>query len=254
MAVYNQPEIIFKDQGHVVIAKPAGMVCHQTLDPSRPHLEKWLHENGFPSAKILHRLDKETSGLLIASLNSAAHQDLQEQLLGGLITKKYVAICEPTRTDLYDCPTPVLFEKFKIKPHVEFSYSNYLKPFKEKKFELMRKVNSGGQRAETLFTCLKAEKDKQTGSYYLVFLCQLVTGRKHQIRSHLLDFGTPIVGDSLYNPKGANPGRMLLHAYQLVYRCPQTNQQQRLTLSPSKEFAPYCEGLDFCKESDLNSD
>ena len=194
--------IIFEDDDLIVINKPAGMVVH-------PAVGNWtgtfvnallyhckLEGEGLRPG-IVHRLDKDTSGVMVAAKNSEAHQKLVSLFADRLVKKEYVAVTVGN-------PGNRLIEG-NIGRH-------------KVRRQLMTVLTEGGKFAQTL---VKTEKHNE--QFALVHLFP-TTGRTHQLRVHLKSVGTPIYGDPLY---GTKPGaaRLLLHAFRLTFIHPRTNEE-----------------------------
>jgi 23S rRNA pseudouridine1911/1915/1917 synthase len=200
-------DILFEDDHLIVINKPVGMVTH----PAPGHYSKTFvnallyHCKNLPHAEtlrpgIVHRLDKDTSGVLIAAKTAQAHQKLVEMFCQRQLEKTYLAIC-------IGSPGDITIEE-PIKRH----------PTKRKEMA----VDPEGKPATTICKTLAVE-----GKLSLVEV-QLITGRTHQIRVHLKHKGTPILGDPVYGSPSWNKkfdlSHQMLHAHRLKFRHPITGQ------------------------------
>ncbi len=176
-------EIVSLHPDFVVVSKPQGLVVHASLDKNRENLFDLLKVK-FPTREVslLHRLDKDTSGLILFSLNSDKNKVFQKLLEERKIQKTYVA---------------------KVKGitewHEEILLKDYLKKEKIKGIEKMSVVQKGGDVALAYAKTLAPHIVQVT----------LETGRMHQIRVQLASRGHPIIGDSLY---GADHGKLHLHS------------------------------------------
>ncbi len=202
--------IVYEDSSILVIDKPAGIVVHPApghtsgtlVNALLHHCKDLKGIGGVERPGIVHRLDKDTSGLLLVAKSDSALQSLSQQFKERTIKKIYLAIT-----------------KGKVKP----SRGTINVPIGRHKIN-RKKMSSNisqGREAET-----KYEVIKQNNKASLVRLFPK-TGRTHQIRVHLASLGYPILGDSLY---GGNPGKELpsiprqaLHAYQIEFEHPQNN-------------------------------
>jgi 23S rRNA pseudouridine1911/1915/1917 synthase len=209
--------ILYEDEYLIAINKPAGMVVHPA--PGHPQGTfvnallfycKDLGSDDPLRPGIVHRLDKDTSGVLIAAKTRQAHAALIDLFAKRAIQKTYLAICIGTpKEGLIDAP---------ISRH----------PYQRKKMAICEQ----GKEAKTLCTVLAENK-----TLSLVKL-QLLTGRTHQLRVHLRHLGTPILGDETYGNATINKKfytkRQLLHAYSINFFHPIT-QQNLLVSAPIPE-------------------
>lgn len=222
-------DIIFEDEHLIVVNKPAGMVVHPAVGNWTgtfvnallfhcQNLEKTFHSTLRPG--IVHRLDKDTTGLLLAAKTEIAHQKLVQQFASRMIQKQYLAICVGN-------PGEVKIEK-NIGRH----------PVHRK---LMSVHKDKGKQAITLCKTLAFD-----GKISLVQI-ELLTGRTHQIRVHLKDHGTPILGDSIYGSDSANKKygaqRQLLHAQSLRFKHPITDQDLSLEAPLPADMAQWIKKL-----------
>lgn len=200
--------IIYEDQDILVVNKPAGMVVHPapgnwtgTFVNALLYHCKHLFPSGSSELRpgIVHRLDKETSGLLVAAKNSLAHQKLIQMFSSRSVHKEYLAICVGNPGD------------------VEINASIGRHPVHRK---MMTVLKEGGREAITFCRTLCHK-----GDLSLVNV-RIATGRTHQIRVHMKHIGHPILGDSTYGSLQANKKygahRQMLHAKLLRFHHPVT--------------------------------
>ncbi|MEG1738925.1 MAG: RluA family pseudouridine synthase [Bacilli bacterium] len=201
-------DIVFEDQNVLVINKPRGLVVH----PAPGHYDDTLVNiliaktqslstiNGEFRPGIVHRIDKDTSGLLLVAKNDIAHAFLAEQLKDHSMSREYYAIVEGL----------ILENSGKV-----------IAPLaRDKKFRQKMAVNvRDGREAVTYFTVLQRFNNKT-----LVSL-KLETGRTHQIRVHMAYIGHPVLGDEIYGKKNQNLGGQILHAYKLNFISPTTKEE-----------------------------
>ena len=192
--------IVYEDEYLLVVDKGPGLVVH----PSRGHSEGTLSQllgssaaGGDPNrAGIVHRLDRDTSGLLVVARSEEAHRRLQAALAGRRIEREYLALVEgrpPARTGTIEAPVG-------RDPRVRTR---------------MTVGGAGARRASTHFTLERA-----LGRYSLLRL-RLETGRTHQIRVHLRAIGHPVCGDPEYGSPGVlGLERQFLHAARLAFDHP----------------------------------
>ena len=206
--------ILFEDHHIIVINKPAGMVTH----PSSGHTSGALVNallfhckdlstiNGKIRPGIVHRLDKDTSGCIVAAKSDAAHRGLAAQFADRTVTKEYVALCHGNpRLDEFVC-------EGRIGRH----------PAQRTEMTVMRGADEGRE-AYTHFTVL----ERFAPEYFLVE-AHPKTGRTHQIRVHLAKAGYPILADPLYGRESELPDlglrRHALHARTLAFQHPITRE------------------------------
>jgi 23S rRNA pseudouridine1911/1915/1917 synthase len=212
-------DIIFEDDHLIAINKPVGMVTHPAPGhPTKTFVNGLLyHCQTLPHAEtlrpgIVHRLDKDTSGILIAAKTMQAHQRLVEMFSLRQLKKTYLAICVGTPGDVtMNAP---------IKRHAT------------KRKEMT--VDLSGKPATTI--CKQLAFD---GTISLVEV-NLVTGRTHQIRVHFKHHNTPILGDPVYGLASWNKkydlSHQLLHASQLELIHPMTGQKLNLSTPVPERF------------------
>lgn len=205
-------EIVYEDSDVIVVNKPSGMVVH----PANGHYKDTLVNalmyhctdlstiNGEIRPGIVHRIDKDTSGLLVACKNDLSHNSIAAQLKAKTSTRKYVAI---------------------VYGNFEHNYGKIDAPIaRDPQNRLKMAVVKGGKESITTFKVLE-----RYGDYTLLEL-KLETGRTHQIRVHMAYIGHPVLGDPLYGPKkviGING--QYLHAKTLGFVHPRTNEYMEFT-------------------------
>ena len=205
-------KILFEDNHLIAVDKPAAMVVHPAPGhPSGTFANALLyHCKNLPCEDslrpgIVHRLDKDTSGVLIAAKTQQAHQKLVEAFSNRSIEKTYLAIAiGKVQEGLIDAP---------IKRH----------PVHRKEMA----VDPSGKEAKTFCNLLS-----YNGSFSLASI-RLITGRTHQIRVHLKHRNTAILGDSVYGNEGLNRQhkvlRQLLHAHEVRFSHPITGEPLSIT-------------------------
>ena len=218
-------DIVYEDDVLIVVNKPSGMVVH----PSKGHYSGTLvnallyHSNSLSDSTseeiyrpgLVHRIDKDTSGLLVIAKNNDAHQKLAQQISENKMNREYIAIVDghfAHETGVIDAP---------LSRH----QTNRLK----------RVVEKGGKRAVTHFEVLDSFAD------YSLVSCRLETGRTHQIRAHMEFIKHPIVNDPLYHPKGKNASEFgqYLHARTLSFTHPVSGEVLNFQVEPPKEFDDF---------------
>lgn len=220
-------EILYEDEHLIVINKPAGMVVHPA--PGH-HRGTFVHALLFHCKQIgsddplrpgiVHRLDKNTSGILIAAKTREAHTGLIDLFAKRKIEKAYLAICIGTpKEGLIDAP---------IARH----------PFRRKEMT----ISAQGRASKTI--CQVLAKNSSLSFVKL----NLLTGRTHQLRVHLKYAGTPILGDETYGNSSINKKfsakRQLLHAYFIKFFHPITQQILSLTAPIPEDLREAIELVD----------
>jgi len=213
-------DVIYEDNDIIVVNKPKGMVVHPANGNPDGTLVNAIMNickdslsgiGGEIRPGIVHRIDKDTSGLLIIAKNDKAHINLSEQIKNREITKKYVALVRGV-----------------IKENNATIDMPIGRSDKDRKKMAVRK---DGKNAVTHFDVIK----RYNGYTYLDI--KIDTGRTHQIRVHLTEIGYPIVGDTVYS-NGRNPfgveGQML-HAKSLEFKHPTTGKVLKLE-APLPEY------------------
>ena len=202
------PCVIFEDEHLLVVNKPAGWNTHAPSPYAGEGIYDWLRhrEPRWSSLAIIHRLDKETSGLLVFGKTPLANKSLTEQFTGRHVHKNYLLL---TDRDV---------------PPKEFTVKTSLARLGEKYAS-----RSGGEIAETKFTPIADAKFAVNSAGLKMVNAEPLTGRTHQIRVHAAENGFPILGDTLYG--GTASSRVFLHAAEIAFAHPATGK-------PVSFFAP----------------
>ncbi|MDQ0177642.1 RluA family pseudouridine synthase [Bacillus chungangensis] len=200
-------DIAYEDDDVIVINKPKGMVVHPAAGHSsgtlanglKAHCGELSDLNGPLRPGIVHRIDKDTSGLLMAAKNNEAHQQLVGQLVDKTVTRKYCALVHgrvPHDDGTVDAPIG-----------------------RDPEHRQRMAVVDNGKKAVTHFHVLERFQD------YTLLECTLETGRTHQIRVHMQYIGFPLVGDPTYGPKKTlQLEGQALHAGLLGFQHPRTEE------------------------------
>lgn len=222
-------DILYEDSEMIAINKPAGLVVHPACGHSHGTLVNALlfhcpDLKGIGGEKrpgIVHRLDMDTSGVIVAAKTERALAELVKTFAEHRLTKRYIAIVHGT-------PSPA-----------QGTLENLIgrSPFNRQKMAI---VKQNGRRALTHW---KVEATLPNGLSRVA--CEIETGRTHQIRVHLASLGTPIVGDALYGKSALDhrlptpPVRQLLHAHTLEIPHPITGEMLSLHAPLPQDFMPY---------------
>lgn len=219
-------EIVYEDQDVAVVNKPQGMVVHPSAGHTSGtlvnallyHIKDLSGINGVLRPGIVHRIDKDTSGLLMIAKNDQAHLALAEELKDKKSLRKYWAIVHgnlPNDRGVIEAPIG-----------------------RSDKDRKKQAVTAKGKPALTRFQVLERFCD-----YSLVEL-QLDTGRTHQIRVHMAYIGHPVAGDAAYGPKKTLKGRgQFLHARTLGFTHPRTGEILEFTAEAPAIFQETLEKL-----------
>ena len=211
-------DIVYEDDYVIVVNKPSGMVVHPApgsmsgtlVNGLMAQAKKLSGINGVLRPGIVHRIDKDTSGLLMVAKNDIAHESLVNQLVEKTVTRRYIALVHgviPHDNGTIDAPIG-----------------------RDPKDRKKMTVIEGGKHAVTHFKVLKRFKE------FTLIECRLETGRTHQIRVHMKYIGYPLAGDPQYGPRKTIGGEhgQFLHAAILGFDHPNTGEYMEFsTLLPS---------------------
>jgi 23S rRNA pseudouridine1911/1915/1917 synthase len=220
-------DVVYEDDSLIVLDKPPGLVVHPgNGNPGGTLLNALLHHSpsleGVPRAGIVHRLDKDTSGLIVVAKTLTAQTDLVRQLQARTVKRVYTALargnvaCDGT----VDAPIgrhPVARTRMAVR--------------------------ASGKPARTHYRVIERFAD------CTLVECSLETGRTHQIRVHMAHIGHPLVGDPVYGPAAgripAGPSfpRQALHAFRLGLNHPETGKAMRWTAAPPDDLRALIESL-----------
>jgi 23S rRNA pseudouridine1911/1915/1917 synthase len=219
-------DIYYEDADVLVVNKPKGMVVHPAPGHSggtlvnglMAHCKDLSGINGVLRPGIVHRIDKDTSGLLMVAKNDMAHERLVEQLVNKTVTRRYKAIVHG------------------VIPH---DHGTIDAPLGRDPLERQRMaVVDNGKHAVTHFQVL------DRFNQFTFVECVLETGRTHQIRVHMKYIGYPLVGDPKYGPKKPiTDDGQALHAAVLGFNHPRTNEYLEFEAPLPKEFMDLMEIL-----------
>lgn len=231
-------EIIYQDKSLVVVNKPAGLVVHPAVGHQTGTLVHGLLAacpdivgiGGEVRPGIVHRLDKDTTGVMVAAKTHQAHLDLIDQFKTGHIKKEYLAICRGWPQ--------------KDKGRIESPIGRH--PTRRKEMSIHSRA---GRPSLTLFRV-----ERRFGQGLSLIRLDLKSGRTHQIRVHLSSIGCPIIGDAVYGVglswlgRGAVAlkgivHRQLLHAEKLRFRHPETGEEMSFSAPLPDDFLKLIDKL-----------
>ncbi|MCY7925182.1 RluA family pseudouridine synthase [Bacillus haynesii] len=201
-------DIYYEDQDVLVVNKPRGMVVHPApghltgtlVNGLMAHCDDLSGINGVMRPGIVHRIDKDTSGLLMVAKNDMAHESLVNQLVNKTVTRKYNALVHG------------------VIPHDHGTIDAPIGRDKKDR-QSMTVTRENGKHAVTHFEVIERFDD------FTVVECQLETGRTHQIRVHMKYIGFPLAGDPKYGPrKTVDFNGQVLHAGVLGFDHPRTGE------------------------------
>ena len=216
--------LLYEDESLAVVIKPCGMVVHPAagnesgtlVNALLYHLDSLSGIGGEKRPGIVHRLDKDTSGLLIVAKDDQAHAALSRQLSERQMEKHYLALAAGQMKG--------------SEGSIDLAIGRSLKDRKK------MAARPDGRSALTHWTLLEQRSDRA------LLDVRLVTGRTHQIRVHMAAIGHPVLGDPLYAARGTpKAGRLMLHAWRLKFTHPRTGEELRFEAPPDESFG--------CRES-----
>ena len=217
-------DIVYEDDDLLIINKESGMVVHPA--PGHYHgtlVNALLYLYPLNSGEkerpgIVHRLDKDTSGLMVVAKNEWTHEKLSEMISTKLVERKYLAIVQGViKHDTGEIDAPIGRD----------SHNR----------QKMAVTDVHGKDAITHFKVL----EKLNNSTYIE--CKLDTGRTHQIRVHMAYIGHPVLNDPLYGRGKCSEFGQMLHSYSIRFNHPRTNKKLFFTVNPPKEFQEKLEEL-----------
>jgi 23S rRNA pseudouridine1911/1915/1917 synthase len=211
-------DIVFEDDSVLVIDKPVGLVVHPGAgNPSRTLLNALMAHcpniagvGGVQRPGLVHRLDKDTSGLLVVAKSDLAYRSLVRQLKTRSLSREYLGIVKGTLED---------------KGTVDAAIGRHASA--RKKMAVRAEL---GKPSITHFVSMRSNEEVS-----LLHL-KLETGRTHQIRVHLSYIHHPILGDSIYGGESDLAGRQMLHAFRLSFKHPKTGITRSFYAAPPEDF------------------
>jgi len=231
-------KIIFEDEALLVIDKPAGMAVHGGSGVSFGVIEQLRAQHpNWKFIELVHRLDRETSGILLLAKKRAALVDLHRQIREGLTEKHYLVLVKGKWRNAIQ--------------HVKLPLNKYVTATGERRVAISMDARNM-QKSLSAHTVVRLQK---VWNDFSLLDAELKTGRTHQIRVHLAHLGFPIVGDDKYGDftlnrqlartkQQPNLSRMFLHAHTLKFMHPLSGEQLSLMAPLSMDLQRFVNGLD----------
>ncbi len=198
-------DVIYRDEHVIVLDKPAGLLSVPGIGPEKQDCLARRVEARFAGARIVHRLDRETSGVIVMAMDAGSHRELSRQFEQRLVEKCYIAVVAGVVVD--------------DDGEIDLPLRKDLNPPRPGPRHIVDHVH--GKPAQTRYRVLRRDADRT----HMELRPQ--TGRSHQLRVHLDAIGHPILGDDLYAPPEivAMADRLLLHAQAMSITHPATGQR-----------------------------
>lgn len=228
-------EVLYEDEDLIVVNKPAGLVVHPGAgNPTGTLVNGLLHHRSdlstLPRAGVVHRLDKDTSGIMVVAASEQGLKSLSAQVSDKSMQRRYLAVCEGRMVAGQDVDAPI---------------------GRHPTHRTRQAVREDGKPAQTRF---RVEERYRAHS---LLRAELATGRTHQIRVHLQSIGFPLVGDGRYGarrrvPAGADAHllellqgfpRQALHAWQLALEHPRTAESLAFEAPLPVDMTELCQAL-----------
>ena len=213
--VYQPPQqplvVLYEDDDLFIIDKPAGLLSVPGRLPEH-HDSAYLRVvDQFPNAKITHRLDMATSGILMFAKHRDAEVAISKMFQARQVDKHYIALVQGKLEGTGQVDVPLIAD-WDNRPKQKIDYEV-------------------GKKALTFYEALSYDPEQQITRVLLT----PITGRSHQLRVHMLHLGHPITGDKIYHPepKRSRLGRMALHASALACHHPMTGERLQLQVPPA---------------------
>lgn len=218
------PPILYQDEDILVVNKPAGLIVQKSHTHTEPTLDEMLPQTpGLERQGIVHRLDRDTSGVMVIAKTATAQAELQHQFADRLVEKEYVALVWGRFADshaIVDAP---------ILRHPSLGYKYVV-------------ANQGGREAKT--EIWRQQVYMYQDEPVSLLKLKLHTGRTHQARVHLFALGYPMIGDRVYGRrKDKTEMRQFLHAAQLSFIHPTSGQKVQFNAPLPQELQDFIDKI-----------
>jgi len=212
-----EPEIIYEDENAIVINKPEGLASIHDNAGESEDLQTILSKRLKQKVLVVHRLDKEVSGIIIFAKNESTHKELNKQFAERRVNKTYLAL---------------------VHGEVRKEHGKINKPIREFGSGRMGVDEIKGKPSKTDYQVIKRFP------YYTLVELNPATGRRHQLRVHLYYIGNPIVGDTRYGEKSfqENYPRLMLHAKSIMVTI--NGKEHTFIADPPDSFSKYLQIID----------
>jgi 23S rRNA pseudouridine1911/1915/1917 synthase len=219
-------EVLYADEDVVAINKPAGMVVHAgagnhsgtLVNALLHHFGTLSNVSGEDRPGIVHRIDRETSGVLLVARNDAAHRKIAEQFASRSVEKQYLALVQGVlATDQGRIERKIARDPVR-------------------RIRMTTRLNAG----RTALTEYRVLRRFEKFTYVEV---RIGTGRTHQIRVHMASIGHPVAGDTVYGARAQPYGRFFLHAHRIRFTQPSTGEAVTVEAPLPEELRSWLESL-----------
>lgn len=225
-------DIVYEDNDIIIINKPSGLVVHPgngnynntLVNGLLYYTDNLSNNNGLERVGIVHRIDKDTSGLILACKNNKAHEIMALEFKNHTIKRTYIALLEGV----------LPHNKVTVDAPIGRDVNNRLK---------MAVTNKNSKNAITHIEVIKRYKN------YTLVKCLLETGRTHQIRVHTKYIGYPVFNDPVYSNKPCTEFGQFLHSYSMEFNHPITKKHLYFECPLPKEFQDFLNKLEIEENS-----
>ena len=225
-------DIVYEDNDIIIINKPSGLVVHPgngnynntLVNGLLYYTDNLSNNNGLERVGIVHRIDKDTSGLILACKNNKAHEVMALEFKNHTIKRTYIALLEGV----------LPHNKVTVDAPIGRDVNNRLK---------MAVTNKNSKNAITHIEVIKKYKN------YTLVKCLLETGRTHQIRVHTKYIGYPVFNDPVYSNKPCTEFGQFLHSYSMEFNHPITKKHLYFECPLPKEFQDFLNKLEIEENS-----